>query len=109
MVFDGLVTIFPTLSNKHLCQKLRQQRAAELIAALTLPRSSWARALALTGLALLLLVQTLSLVSRPTVKEAPPEFEPMAAEEQPQQLYRSYATKGLEPQTSPRQVCYSHA
>jgi hypothetical protein len=81
-------------------KNLRQQRAAELIAALTLPRSSWARSLALTGLALLLLVQTLSLVSRPTVKEAPPEFEPMAAEEQPQQLYRSYATKGLEPQTS---------
>ena len=60
----------------------------------TLPRSSWARALALAGLAVLLLVQTLSLVSRPMVKEAPPEVERMAAEEQPQQIHRSYATKG---------------
>jgi len=50
-----------------------------------------ARALALTGLAVLLLVQTLSLVSRPTVKEAPPGSEPMAAEEEPQQIHRSGA------------------
>ena len=60
-------------------------------ASATLPRSSLARALALTGLAVLLLVQTLSLVSRPTVKEAPPGSEPMAAEEEPQQIHRSGA------------------
>jgi len=48
-------------------------------------------------------VQTLSLGSRPTVKEAPAEFEPMAAEEEPQQLHRSCAT-GLEPETSRAQT-----
>ena len=74
-----------------------------VLLARSLPRSSWARALALTGLAVLLLVQTLSLGSRPTVKEAAAEFEPMAAEEEPQQLHRSCAT-GLEPQTSGAQT-----
>ena len=66
-------------------------KATSTQASATLPRSSLARALALTGLAVLLLVQTLSLVSRPTVKEAPPGSEPMAAEEEPQQIHRSGA------------------